>query len=355
MYGITIARRLHSSNSSVSTESQSSKSPQCDKVTMFESRSKLSKTPNLSLPKILLQLARVDKPIGTLLLFMPCAWSLQMALYATLVQNNTILSSELMAKFGVSLALFAVGSWAMRSAGCVINDLWDSRIDRQVARTQTRPLAARLLTKGQAIGFLGGLLTVGLSVLLQFNVLTIQIGLLSILPVIVYPYMKRVTYWPQAVLGLTFNWGALLGFPALTGTFTPTISVPLYLAGFGWTLIYDTIYAHQDKVDDQRIGVFSTALRFGPSTKYWLTGFSSLTIGALNVAGFLNSQSTFYFASVNGFALPALFMMAWNTNYQDSIDCAKVFERKILIDAEQQLRVASRDRQQGKGIDINIA
>ena len=154
-----------------------------------------------------------------------------------------------------------------------------------------------------------------------------QIACLSLLPVVVYPYMKRVTYWPQAVLGLTFNWGALLGFPALANTFMPAVSIPLYIAGIAWTLIYDTIYAHQDKYDDLKIGVYSTALRFGPRTPYWLCAFSTVAVAALDVAGFANMQSWLYFTLLNGVAFPALLHMSLFTDFNNPKECSKIFMR----------------------------
>ena len=183
------------------------------------------------------------------------------------------------------LAWFGVGSIIMRSAGCTINDLWDSEYDKQVERTNQRPLAAGTLTTKQAIGFLACQLSAGLGVLLQLNPYSIALGASSLSLVVAYPLMKRITYWPQAFLGLTFNWGALLGWAAVHGTCDWNVVLPLYGAGVGWTIVYDTLYAHQDKTDDAAIGVRSTALLFGEKTIPILSGFSVGTLALLAVAG----------------------------------------------------------------------
>lgn len=175
----------------------------------------------------------------------------------------------------------------LRGAGCTINDLWDRDIDRQVARTRQRPLAAGTITPTQALVFLAGQLTVGLAILLQLNIYTQVLGASSLLLVGTYPLMKRVTNWPQAFLGLTFNWGALMGYSAVAGTCNWAVVLPLYFAGVNWTLVYDTIYAHQDKKDDLSVGVKSTALYFGDNTRQWLTGFAALQTAAMLTTGYM--------------------------------------------------------------------
>ena len=184
-------------------------------------------------------LARWDRPIGTWLLLWPCWWAVALAPGWPDLKL---------------LALFAIGAVAMRGAGCVINDLADRDLDARVERTRHRPLASGRLTTGEALAFLALQLLVGLLVLLSFNRFTILLGLASLPLVIVYPLMKRVTWWPQAFLGVTFNWGALVGWSAVTGDLAAP-ALTLYVAGFLWTLGYDTIYAHQDKADDAVIGV----------------------------------------------------------------------------------------------------
>lgn len=191
-------------------------------------------------------LMRLDRPIGTWLLLLPGWWSI---LLAGGVQAWP------------TMLLFAIGALVMRGAGCVVNDLWDRDLDGHVERTRTRPIPAGDVTIRQALMFLGGLLCIGLAILVQFNALTIVLGVVSLLFVAIYPLMKRWTWWPQAFLGLTFNFGALMGWAAVTGelSITPWL---IYAAGFFWTLGYDTIYALQDRADDALIGIKSTARLF---------------------------------------------------------------------------------------------
>jgi 4-hydroxybenzoate polyprenyltransferase len=202
-------------------------------------------------------LARWDRPIGTWLLLLPCWWG----------QALAAAPPDPWLAF-----LFAVGAIAMRGAGCTINDLLDREFDRKVARTANRPLAAGRLGLGEAIGFVAVQCLVGLLVLVQLPLPAILVGFASVPLILVYPLMKRVTWWPQAVLGITFNWGVLVGYVAVTGT-ADLAMVLLYLAGVAWTLGYDTIYAHQDKEDDRIVGVRSTALLFGERTLPWLVAF----------------------------------------------------------------------------------
>lgn len=186
----------------------------------------------------------------------------------------------------------------MRGAGCTINDLWDIDIDGKVERTKMRPLAAGTITKPQAIVFLGLQLTAGLAVLLSLNVYSIILGAASMGLVIIYPLMKRVTNWPQFVLGLTFNWGALLGASAVLGTCPWHICLPMYLGCVTWTLMYDTIYAHQDKRDDVKVGVKSTALFLGSYTKPACVAFASCFLTGLLGAGHAAGVGLLYYSAV---------------------------------------------------------
>lgn len=219
-----------------------------------------------------LRLMRLDRPIGTWLLLFPCWWSVALASPAL---------PDLHA-----MALFAVGALIMRGAGCTVNDIADRNFDAQVARTADRPIASGQITVFRAIVFLGLELLAGLVVLLQFNRTTVELGILSLALVAIYPFSKRVTYWPQAILGLTFNWGALIGWTAVRGTLDAPALV-LYAACFFWTMGYDTIYAHQDKEDDILIGVKSTALKLGENTRPWLFVFYGLTVLLTGIAGWL--------------------------------------------------------------------
>jgi 4-hydroxybenzoate polyprenyltransferase len=210
------------------------------------------------------RLARLDRPIGTWLLLFPGWWSLTMAAPAK-------------PDLGL-MALFAVGALLMRGAGCSFNDIVDREFDGRVARTATRPIPSGAVSVRAAAIFLGLQLLLALIVLLQMNGFTIALGAGSLALVATYPFMKRITYWPQAFLGLTFNWGALLGWAAATGSLQAP-AVLLYAGGIAWTLFYDTIYAHQDKEDDALIGVKSTALKLGASTRPWLILFAVVALG----------------------------------------------------------------------------
>lgn len=233
-----------------------------------------------SLPKSVLpyaRLARMDKPIGTWLLLWPCFWSTAMA-------SPTLPDPYLM-------SLFTVGAFVMRGAGCTINDMWDQDYDRKVARTKDRPLASGDLTQTQALGFLATQLSAGLAVLVSLPHMQYCFlwGASSLPLVVVYPLMKRYTNWPQLVLGLTFNWGAWMGWAATYGFMNYSVIVPLYLSGVSWTLVYDTIYANQDKKDDAQLGLKSTALTFGSDVdrhKQILHAFAAMTYVQWLLAGY---------------------------------------------------------------------
>ena len=233
------------------------------------------------------ELARADKPIGTWLLYLPCTWSIMWA-------PPTMESLKMM-------ALFGTGAWIMRGAGCTINDLWDRKIDQQVERTKSRPIAKGLITVPEAIGFLGLHLLSGLAILTQLNTPSILMGL-GVMPLVVaYPLCKRITFWPQAVLGLTFNWGVWVGATAMSVPWVP--AAWLYLAGVSWTLVYDTIYALQDIRDDRLVGVKSTAIRFGDQWRSWLSFFSASSVGCLAMAGYMGGLGpAYYLVSVLGAA-----------------------------------------------------
>jgi 4-hydroxybenzoate polyprenyltransferase len=218
------------------------------------------------------QLMRLERPIGWWLLLLPCWWGLVLGQIATGGGQPNWWHA----------GYFLIGAIIMRGAGCVLNDMADRDFDAKVARTKNRPIASGRVNRTQAFIFLAFLSAIGLGILLQFNWYTVILGAASLLIVAIYPFMKRVTHWPQFVLGLAFNWGALVGWSATHGAIS-SAAVFLYAAGISWTLAYDTIYAHQDKEDDVMIGIKSTALLFGDQTKNWLTGFfiASLVLMAL--------------------------------------------------------------------------
>lgn len=258
------------------------------------------------------RLMRIDRPIGSLLLFWPCGWSIALSAPAGCWPDP------------VMLGLFATGAFIMRGAGCTINDLWDKDLDAKVERTKTRPLASVEISQFDAIIFLSAQLSLGLLILVQLNLQSIVLGACSLGLVVTYPLMKRVTYWPQLVLGMTFNWGALLGWCATQGAVNWSACLPLYLSGICWTVVYDTIYAHQDKIDDVAAGIKSTALRFGDNTKIWLSGFSTVMLSSLVAAGISCDQTWPYYTSL-AMVAGHLVQQIYSLDIDNPTDCAKKF------------------------------
>lgn len=261
-----------------------------------------------------LRLARADRPIGAWLLFWPCAWSSALAAVAAGAQWPN----------PAHLALFAIGSIAMRGAGCTYNDLVDRDIDAQVARTRSRPLPSGQVTAKGAALWLAALLLVGLAVLLSLPPFAILVGLGSIVPVALYPFMKRVTLWPQAMLGVCFGWGALMGWAASFGQLG-WAPLALHAAAFLWIVGYDTIYAHQDKEDDLAIGVGSTALLFGERTRPIVAAFYAGTVGLIGLAILLSGGGALAYAGLAAFAAHC----AWQVARLDIADpglCLKLFK-----------------------------
>ena len=201
-------------------------------------------------------LARLDRPIGVWLLFLPGLWSILLARQPFWFSLYLII-------------LFSIGAVVMRAAGCVVNDLWDRKLDRQVVRTAGRPLASGMISPIEALVFLVLLLLVGLGILLSLDVEAQRLGLASLVLIALYPLAKRVTWWPQIMLGFTFGWGALMGFAAANHSLGWPV-LPLYAAAILWILGYDTIYAHQDREDDALVGIRSTARLFGDRTRQFL-------------------------------------------------------------------------------------
>ncbi|KIM46021.1 hypothetical protein M413DRAFT_441090 [Hebeloma cylindrosporum] len=262
-----------------------------------------------------LYLTRIDKPIGTLLLFYPCAWSITMGSYALQLPYTVPLTY---------ISLFGLGALVMRGAGCTINDMWDKNLDKSVDRTRERPLAHGDITQKQALTFLSVQLTAGLAVLLQLNWHSILLGASSLSLVTIYPLMKRITNWPQAVLGLAFNWGALLGWSAVAGTVDWNVCLPLYAGGVCWTLVYDSIYAHQDKVDDVQVGIRSTALLFAEQSRPILTGLTASTLSLISYAGDINSQGEAFYLGL-GLATIQLARVLYRTDFNNRPSCWKGF------------------------------
>jgi 4-hydroxybenzoate polyprenyltransferase len=257
-----------------------------------------------------LLLARVDRPIGVWLLFLPGLWGI-------------LLSGAPVGESVRLILLFAIGSLVMRAAGCVVNDLWDRDIDRKVARTAARPLASGELRPRQALIFLAVLLLAGLLVLLQLNRLAQALGVASLLLVALYPLAKRVTWWPQLMMGFTFGFGAPLGYAAGTGRLDAAWAA-LYGAAILWDLGFDTIYAHQDREDDALVGVKSTALLFGERTAPFLAMCYAGTVMLLAIAGWLAGLGAWFYPAL---ALPAILLarQVWALDVHDPALCLRLF------------------------------
>ena len=240
----------------------------------------VSKLPPAAQPYALLM--RLDRPIGWWLLLLPGWWAIQLG-------GGGVNGLDWYGWY--VMMLFFVGAVVMRGAGCIVNDLWDRDLDAQVERTKGRPLASGLIKPLQAGAFLFILLFFGLVLLVQMPATTIWLGILSLAFIAAYPYMKRITWWPQAFLGLTFNFGVPMGWAAVTGGRLEIDTILMYAGAFFWTLGYDTIYAHQDKTDDQMVGIKSTALLFGERSKKWVGIFYAAAWALLGLSGFLSNAS----------------------------------------------------------------
>ena len=249
----------------------------------------VARLPRSWLPYLLL--ARADRPIGVWLLFLPGLWGI-------------LLPAPSPHEAARLIVLFVIGAIVMRAAGCVVNDLWDRDIDRMVARTAARPLASGTVRPRQALVFLLALLLVGLAILLQLNTLAQALGVASLLPVVLYPLAKRVTWWPQLVMGVTFGFGAPLGYAAAAGRLDAA-GAALYGAAILWDLGFDTIYAHQDREDDALVGVKSTARLFGARTAPFLAGCYGGMLLLLALAGWLAGLGRGFYPAL---ALPALLL-----------------------------------------------
>jgi 4-hydroxybenzoate polyprenyltransferase len=244
---------------------------------------------------------------------MPCWWSVGLAAIHSRSQVNLW-----------HLILFFVGAFAMRGAGCTWNDIVDRDLDTRVERTRSRPIPAGQVTVAAAAGFLLLQALIGLAVLLQFNRFTTYVGLLSLVVVAAYPFMKRITYWPQIVLGLAFSWGALMGWPATFGR----LDLPaflLYAGAISWVIGYDTIYAHQDREDDALIGIKSTALLFGERTKSMLGLFYALAVVLIGLAGWSAGGGVVFALGLSVFAAHLAWQVA-RLDIHDPVLCLAVFK-----------------------------
>jgi 4-hydroxybenzoate polyprenyltransferase len=261
-----------------------------------------------------LRLARLDRPIGSWLLLIPCWWSAGLAAIAA---REAFPSPW-------HLALFFVGAFAMRGAGCTWNDIVDRDLDGRVERTRSRPIPSGQVSVTQAAAFLVAQALIGLLVLLQFNRFTIGTGIASLGIVAVYPFMKRITYWPQIVLGLAFSWGALMGWAAAFGRLDAAALV-LYAGAISWVIGYDTIYAHQDREDDALIGIKSTALLFAGRTKPMLAIFFGLAVVLIGIAGTLAGAGPVFALGLAAFAAHLAWQVA-RIDIDDPDDCLRLFK-----------------------------
>ena len=261
-----------------------------------------------------LRLSRLDRPIGSWLLLLPCWWSVALAAVAAHARAPNLWH----------LALFFVGAFAMRGAGCTWNDIVDRDLDGAVERTASRPIPSGQVSVGQAALFLVLQALVGFAVLLSFNGFTIGLGIASLAIVAVYPFMKRITYWPQIVLGLAFSWGALMGWAGAFGRLDMP-ALLLYAGSISWVIGYDTIYAHQDREDDALIGIKSTALLFGARTKPMLAVFYAVAVILLGAAGYAAGAGLVFALGLAAFAAH----LAWQIvrlDIGDPDNCLAVFK-----------------------------
>ena len=261
-----------------------------------------------------LRLSRLDRPIGSWLLLMPCWWSA--ALAAGVVGS--------IGQLPLILALFFIGAFVMRGAGCTWNDITDRDLDALVERTRSRPIPSGQVGVPQAAAFLVIQALIGLAVLLQFNRVAVATGIASLVIVAVYPFMKRITWWPQIVLGLAFSWGALMGFAAMLGRID-TAALALYVGSIAWVVGYDTIYAHQDAEDDALIGIKSTALLFGARTHRALLGFYGLAVVLIGVALVLAGARWFAWIGLAAFAAHLIWQIR-RLEISDPALCLRIFK-----------------------------
>jgi len=261
-----------------------------------------------------LRLARFDRPIGSWLLLMPCWWSA--ALAAGVARD--------LSQLPLQIVLFFIGAFVMRGAGCTWNDITDRDLDAKVERTRSRPIPAGQVSVSQALVFLIAQALIGLVVLLQFNRFAVATGIASLIIVAIYPFMKRITWWPQIVLGLAFSWGALMGFAATFARIDATALV-LYAGSIAWVIGYDTIYAHQDAEDDALIGIKSTARLFGARTREALVAFYGLAVVLIGAALVLAGSGLAAWIGIGVFAAHLVWQIS-RLHIGDAALCLRVFK-----------------------------
>ena len=264
--------------------------------------------------KIFIELTRLNKPIGFMLLFWPCSWGLA---YAHSINKEANL-------FINYLILFFLGSVLMRSAGCIVNDIVDRDFDKKVQRTKKRPIASGRISINQALFYVFILCASAFIILIQFNLLTIILGMASMILAFSYPFMKRFTYWPQLFLGLTFNWGIIMAWVSMNNDISQNI-ILLYLSAIFWTLGYDTIYGAQDMVDDEIIGLKSTSIKFKKNIKLFVT-LSYLITSILLVYLFSEHIGGNIFSLFLGLFNMSLIYQIFKFNKNNSISCLNIFK-----------------------------
>ncbi len=269
--------------------------------------------------KILIQLTRLNKPTGFLLLFWPCIWGLTLAYYF----NN---ETDLYLKY---ILLFFLGSVFMRSAGCIFNDIIDKDFDKKVERTKSRPIAAGKISILESFIYVVALCLISFSILLQFNLLTIILGMSSMILAFAYPFMKRITYWPQLFLGLTFNWGIIMGWSAMTNNISAEPML-LYLSAIFWTLGYDTIYGLQDVYDDEIIGTKSTAIKFKDNIKIFVSACYCLFVFFILILLFMMEISKSNLILVPLLILSLIYQIKI-FNIESPVSCLKAFKNNNLV------------------------
>lgn len=266
-----------------------------------------------------LELMRLEKPVGTWLLLLPCYWAITMASYS--IAAPLWVTAK-------AIGLFSIGALVMRGAGCTINDIWDRNLDNQVARTMERPITSGRVSAPQAVAWLGVQCFAGLAVLLSLPFECFYLGALSLPFVAAYPLFKRFTYYPQAMLSICFSWGCLLGFPAVGAPLNLWVAVPLFISNWIWCLTYDTIYAHQDKNFDKFAGIKSTALAWGDKTKPILKGLTVAQGGFYAVAGIMNSMGPgFYIAGA--YAIARIYNQVLKVDLNNEKSCWSAFTSNI--------------------------
>ena len=264
---------------------------------------------------LFIELTRLKKPIGFMLLFWPCAWGLTLAYDFSNSLNN----------YFFYLSLFFLGSVLMRSAGCIVNDIYDKEFDKKVERTKNRPIASNKITVKLAFFYTIFLCSLALLVLINFNNFTILLALGSMPLAFTYPLMKRFTYWPQLFLGITFNYGLILGWTSIVGEIN-IVPIMFYLGAIFWTLAYDTIYGFQDIKDDEIIGIKSTSIKFKNNPKLFLIICYLIFMISLITVGFFMKFNTIFYFSILVPVIHLFLYQVYNFDYKDTKNCLKIFK-----------------------------